>query len=183
MEINISDPICFVGGVHGAGKSHFCVALSDKLNGVHLVASELIRFSPEASDTTGKLVKNMAGNQMRLVTALRQRESIGKPIFLDGHYCLLMSDGTIGQVPIATFAAISPSVMILVDASAAVIHERLSKRDGKSIDIAVIDRLLHAERMHFMSIGNELNIPYFVTTPSTSQNDVTTNIAAYIHNS
>jgi hypothetical protein len=75
----------FVGGTFAAGKSTLCQTLSDLLPGEHLKASELIRYSPNPKDATGKATGTVLNNQDRLIDALASRRSAPATVLLDGH--------------------------------------------------------------------------------------------------
>jgi len=149
----------FVGGVHGVGKSTLCQQLAGLLNAQHLIASELIRYSPDPDDPTGRAVADIAQNQERLLAALNEIRQPGTDLILDGHFSLLDREGKIVPVPVETFVEIDPVALLVVEAPPPRIRSRLEGREGRPYDLDLIVRLATDERAHARRVGSALKVP------------------------
>jgi hypothetical protein len=105
----------FVGGTFAAGKSTLCQSLSHLLPGEHLKASELIRYSPNPEDATGKATGAVLDNQDRLIAALATRRLTPAHVLLDGHFCLIDETYAVVPIPLSVFQRIQPSALVLVE--------------------------------------------------------------------
>jgi adenylate kinase len=149
----------FVGGVPGAGKSTLCQQLAGLLNAQHLIASELIRYSPDPDDPTGRAVADVARNQARLIAALNEIRQPGTDLILDGHFCLLDRGGHIVPVPVQAFREIDPMALLVVEAPPLRVRTRLEDREGEPYDLDLIVRLARGERAHARRVASALNVP------------------------
>ncbi|MGD0991748.1 MAG: ATP-binding protein [Gemmatimonadales bacterium] len=152
--------IVFVGGTHGSGKSTLCARLSSSLGVRHITASALISFLPDSTDPTQKAVADIDANQDRIIRALdKLRQTSNTLIILDGHFCLLSTDGRIVPVAVATFARVDPIALILVEAEAHLVSRRLKQRTKQPLDVSVIERLGAAERAQAETVSSALGKP------------------------
>jgi adenylate kinase len=131
--------IIFIGGIHGSGKGTICETLKNKLEIVHLTASEVLKWD-ELSSQKEKLVNDINETQNRLITNLKKIVEENKTYLLDGHYCLLNRDGIPEKISLQTFKDINPNKLILVIANPQTIKERLENRDTKTYDIRLIEQ-------------------------------------------
>lgn len=87
--------IILLSGVHGVGKGYYLkknFVMSEKFT--ILEASTLIKRYKEADDAGYKRVKDISNNQDVLLTALlKEQKTVRNNIILDGHLCLLNSNG------------------------------------------------------------------------------------------
>jgi adenylate kinase len=164
----------FIGGVFGAGKSTLCQTLSILLPGTHLKASELIGYSPDHGDPTGKSVPEVLRNQERLVAALADRRANLTSVLLDGHFCLINDSYAIERVPVTFFQRIQPSALVLVEASANKVFYRIKRRDGRRLELPLITELLQAERDHSVCVSQALGVPIMNVTDSTLPSQIVT---------
>lgn len=135
--------IVFVGGVHGVGKTTFSRGLAERIGADQVSASELIRDARNCDELTTKRVANVERNQDLLVEGLNKASFRRKLVLLDGHFCLMESNGNYADVPLATFCAVAPAGVILLEADAVTIHERMTSRGGTVLapyDIAEFQR-------------------------------------------
>src|ERR1700723_873908 len=106
------NPVLFVGGVHGAGKTTICRQIALAIPAAHVTAGGLIREmgSAAAANPTDKVVSDVDANQELLLQGLeRYRARIGAdPIVLDGHFTLLGPDETLTEIPVIVFQKIAP---------------------------------------------------------------------------
>jgi adenylate kinase len=164
-------PIVFVGGVHGAGKSTLSRYLAEALPASHVTAGGLIReaASPGHVVTVGaqdKAVPDVDANQAVLLRGLvaYQARTIrdARPLLLDGHFTLMNQARVIVPVPAAVFAAIGPVAVVLVEADATVVHERLAARAPEAPSVDVIVRLTEREREQATATAEALKVPIFL---------------------
>lgn len=160
------NPIIFIGGVHGAGKTTVARLLAGLLSASHVTAGGLIRETASPGDTVtvgvgNKAVPDVDANQSLLLRGLDLlRARIGPtPILLDGHFSLLDPSGAVLEVPLSVYEAIRPIAVVLVDAGEDVVHERLLKRDGAAPSTATISLLAECERSAAVAVSARLGIP------------------------
>ncbi len=151
--------VFFVGGIHGSGKSTLCRQLSVPLQADHLIASELIEFTPDPHDLTRKGVVNVAQNQDRLLRALSQRKHVRPNVLLDGHFSVFDRTGRIVRIPVSVFREINPAALLLVEAEPSKVRARLGRRDRRTYDLDLLTRLTSEERFHARDVSRELGIP------------------------
>ncbi|MGO4773606.1 ATP-binding protein [Flavobacterium sp. W22_SRS_FK3] len=149
--------IIFIGGIHGSGKGTICETLKNKIDLIHLTASEVLKWD-ELSTQEEKLVTNIDETQNRLVINLNKIVEENKTYLLDGHYCLLNKDGKPEKIPIQTFKDINPKKIILVIANPETIKKRLAKRDAKTYDINIIEEFQNLEINFATEISEILEI-------------------------
>src|SRR5690348_3571107 len=121
-EAAIPQPIVFVGGVHGSGKTTLCKWLANHLAAAHVTAGSLIREAASAEHvvTVGaqdREVLAVTADPMvllRCLAAYQARTSDDRPILLDGHFTLMSPEKGIVDVPSAVLAAIAPVAVLLV---------------------------------------------------------------------
>ena len=151
--------IIFVGGIHGVGKGTICKKISLKKNINHISASDVLKWN-EISEKENKLVKNLDETQIRLLKgldALIQDEHI---YLLDGHYCLLNSNGEPKRVSEKTFEIIDPKVMTIVIEDTEIIYERLKQRDGTKYSLSLLNEMQEMEIKYAKFLSSKYNKPY-----------------------
>lgn len=158
-------PIVFVGGIHGAGKTELAKLLAKLLGASHVTAGGLIRENASASDivTVGpgnKAVPDVDANQALLLSSLAlYRARVAGSILLDGHFSLLDASGSVSEVPSAVFDTISPVAVLLVESDTTVVHARLLGRDGAAPPIGTLGLLARRERACAQAVCDRLSIP------------------------
>lgn len=158
--------VLFVAGVHGAGKTTLARSLATELECPFKSAGELLREKGVHPDQKVKTVRNVEGNQDALVAALDQLDLGNSVLILDGHFCLLNSDGLVQPVPMRTFQSMGLVGIILVEAEVGDVHDRLSVRDGTTISVETIAALQVEERTRARLVSEELHVPLFQTRSS-----------------
>lgn len=106
-----------------------------------------------------RVVADMDVNQARLVAGLQGRARNGYRILLDGHFCLITPSRSIARVPSSVFAKILPRRLLLIEADACQVEERLRRRGDTTTDRIFIEEFAAAERQHAISVSSELDIP------------------------
>ena len=157
--------IMFFGGIHGVGKSTFCNRLKEDIAIQTYSASELIKKEKGAISDSNKRVQNVDDNQLLLLNALKKQSQKGDFI-LDGHFCLINAKDEIETIPIKVFKKINPHELLLLELEAEKVYENLKKRDGKSYDVGLIQRMLEIEREHAFRVSKTLQIPLEVIKAS-----------------
>lgn len=150
--------IAFIGGIHGVGKSTICQQLCDKLNLTHLSASELIRWSDINEDAKNKKVKNVQDTQDRLIIGLRNTIQTESRYLLDGHYCLLNTNGEIENIPISTFQLINPFSLNIILDDVSEIKKRIEARDNKHYDYDLLKQMQDKELQYAKYISEKLGV-------------------------
>lgn len=161
MDATMSVKVVFVGGVHGVGKSTLCERLALENSLLHIRASHLIRQEDAgAAPLETKLVKDVAKNQKRLVTAFeRVRAACTETaILLDGHYVLSKPDMCIERIPNAVFAALRASSLICLRDVPIKIAARLQARDGRAPSESDLSALQEAELEHAAEVAKALKL-------------------------
>jgi adenylate kinase len=149
------------------------------LSGEHLKASDLIRFTPDPNDTTGKAAGEVWGNQERLIAAIDARRTASGTVLLDGHFCLLDHAHVVVRLPIEVFERIQPIALLLVESDVAEAVDRIKQRDGRRREITLLQDLAHAEREHALAISEALDVPIMSANAMTNPE----NIAAFLRTS
>ena len=165
---NMPQPIVFVGGVHGSGKTTLSRLLAEMVPAAHVTAGALIReaAAPSHVVTVGpqdKAVPDVAESQavlLRGLSAYRQRAAgDGRPLLLDGHFTLLNASGDVVDVPTDVFRAIAPVAVLLVEATARTVQERLAARATDAPSLEIIERLAERERQRAIATSEALGVP------------------------
>lgn len=151
--------IVFIGGIHGVGKGILCKKISSKTDLIHITASEILKWS-EISDSDNKLVVNISSTQTRLINGLKKLIDKEKKYLLDGHFCLLNSNGIPSRIDENTFDNINPKVIAIVIDDVEEIKKRLETRDGKIYDTKVLNLLQQMEIEYAEYLANKYSIPY-----------------------
>ena len=153
----------FLSGVHGVGKSTLLSELSGDKDIIIESVSNLIRQAGNNIDKSNKLTKNINSNQELWKKKLNEIVSLdGKKLILDGHFCLLNSNGEAIALPEDTFEGTKMEKIILKKEKPEIIKERIERRDGTVWSIETIELLqnIEEERAHFFS--QQQNIPLFI---------------------
>lgn len=157
MEFNKN--IIFIGGIHGVGKGTICKEISLNTGLIHLTASQILKWE-EISNSDNKLVKNITSTQNRLIIGLKNLIKKDKKYLLDGHFCLLNSDGIPCRIDEDTFDQINPKAIVIVIDTVEKIFKRLEVRDGKIYDIKVLNELQQMEIEYAKYLSNKYSVPY-----------------------
>ncbi len=179
----MNQPLIFVGGIHGVGKTALSRHLAAMLVAEHVTASALIRAAASATDVVtagagGKAVPDVDANQERLLRGLHAHRTQGtlvpglrRGMLLDGHFCLLDLAGQVTEIPPAVFEAIDPVAVLLVAASPSIVVRRLSERDGGAPPVEMIAAFAARERAHATAVCERLGIPLYHASGDTAPED------------
>lgn len=153
----------FVGGIHGVGKSFFCDIVKSELSIFTFSASELIAERKKTYFSNNKLIPDIDDNQLHLLSAISDLNSLGKQYLLDGHFCLLNAEGQVTRIPEKTFYDLHPNAIILLTENPDVIAERRKQRDGINYNLEDIGKFQDEEITYATEIANILGIPLLVS--------------------
>jgi adenylate kinase len=156
-KMNRHRRIFFLGGIHGVGKGSLCKLFSSRLNIECLTASRLINWAELNEDPINKSVSNIGFTQERLIVALNSYCEENGTYVLDGHFCLLDKNNEPTGIADEVFIKINPEVLLLLTAPVQIIKQRLEKRDRRSYDVGLIERMQEFEISYAKSISNLLN--------------------------
>lgn len=151
--------IIFIGGIHGVGKGTICKEIASKTDLIHITASEILKWN-EISSSDNKLVNNISSTQERLINGLKNLIKNDKKYLLDGHFCLLNSNGIPCKIDEDTFDSINPKIISIVIDDIGKIVDRLEKRDNKKYDIKILDELQKMEIEYAKYLSKKYSIPY-----------------------
>lgn len=150
----------FVAGIHGVGKTTFSEGLAKELHINHYVASQIIAARDKERVYPAKLVDAIDDNQAILIeecSAISQKEH---EFILDGHMCLLDSNGIITRISEEVFDRLNISKLIVLECPAVIIQERMKNRDSIYWPIEKINTFMAEERVYGKYIANKLGIPF-----------------------
>lgn len=161
-EQNARGPVVFVAGVHGVGKTTLCEGYAKTHAVQHKSASQLIRDEKASALTkSGKLVKDIAGNQRLLIEAVQNLKSTGEILLLDGHFALLNAKNVPQPLPKDVFADLGINAVIAIHDKPSAIAARLTVRDTEALDASTIADLQAMELLQAEKVCRELCIPFF----------------------
>jgi adenylate kinase len=150
----------FVAGIHAVGKSFLCAQAAGAGGWVHSSASALIKQELGAANWSAeKRVDDPDRNQRALVAAVKRINDEGSRLLLDGHFVLRGKDGAFVPLAADVFDALSLSAVVLIEAPAATIAERLRSRDDVGGDIEDIKAFLAFERKQAEAVCAALGLP------------------------
>lgn len=153
----------FVSGIHGVGKSFFCKKVRDLIGHNFYSASSLIAQQKNRGFEKDKLISNIDDNQHYLLRALENLSEVESCYFLDGHFCLLNTEGEVQRVPLVTFVNIKPTAIILLTEDPEIIAQRRFERDGVRQDIMQIECFQEQESQYAKEVAAHLKIPLFIS--------------------
>lgn len=157
----------FISGVHGVGKSYFCNLVKEATGIECYSASSLIKERKKQGFPADKLVADIDENQLYLLAAVDDlRASIGE-FLLDGHFCLLNTDGVITRISLDTFTTLKPEAIVLLTEVPEIIAKRRQERDGVEHKASDIKAFQDEEISYAKEIAELLQVPLRISTGST----------------
>jgi adenylate kinase len=157
--MKLTNNIIFIGGIHGVGKGTICKEIASKKDIIHITASEIIKWN-EISSSENKLVNNIFSTQEKLINGLNNLIRRDKQYLLDGHFCLLNSNGIPCKIDEETFDNINPKIISIVIDDIKKIIERLENRDDKKYDFETLNQLQEMEIEYAKYLSKKYSIPY-----------------------
>ncbi len=157
--MKLTNNIIFIGGIHGVGKGTICKEIASITDIIHITASEILKWN-EISSSENKLVNNISSTQERLTNGLKNLIQKEKKYLLDGHFCVLNSNGIPCRIDEETFDNINPKIISIVIDDIEKIVDRLEKRDNKKYDINILNKLQEMEIEYAKYLSKKNSIPY-----------------------
>lgn len=164
--------VIFLAGVHGVGKTFLGKPVAEALGFQYATASSLIRaeLNNEQSWTENKRTKNVDDNQEALVASVSRIIKVNKSVLiLDGHFVLRNEHGDLVSLSSDLFKRLGVTSVILLEAPASIVAERLAAR-GVQSSPKEVKELAKAERKNAEHICNEIMVPLVkLRSPSSEQ--------------
>jgi adenylate kinase len=158
--------IIFIGGIHGVGKSTLCVKISNLMKIESYSASSLIKSVSDLNFPSDKKIKGINRNQNLLISAIDKYIDPNRYCLLDGHFCLLNQNGEVTNVPIATFANLSPAAILVLTNDPKIIYSQIKDRDNNEMEIENISSFQEKELEQSKLVSQFLNIPWLSENPT-----------------
>lgn len=156
----------FVSGVHGVGKTFFCNRVKEQRGINTYSASKLIAEKRNIGFSADKIVSDIDENQSLLLEAIDELRETGNEFILDGHFCLLESDGLISRIPMDTYTSLRPDKIILLTEQPSVIVARRFQRDGIVVEEADVDSFQREEMAYAKEVARNLGVQLIVSLGS-----------------
>lgn len=150
----------FVGGVHAVGKTYVLKPVCGRLGVRYATASQLIREQRGfANWTESRKVDNLDENQRALVAAMRRLKECGETVVLDGHFVLRRDVNIHEEIGIKIFSQLIVRGVILLEASATTIANRLLQRGDATWGKPEIEVFAQRELEHAQRVCESLSLP------------------------
>lgn len=154
--------IAFLGGVHGVGKTTFCLSIAKRTRYSHVTASQLIKEKKESAVRQDKAVADISDNQRLLIAAIHERTDEGQDLLIDGHFTLINTSGKIEKIVRNVFLSIGPKLIGVLCDKPEAIQNRIMFRDGQSRTLEEIKEHQDQEKDYGKSIAQFLSVPFLV---------------------
>ena len=161
----------FISGVHGVGKSYFCNLVKEATGIECYSASSLIKDRKKHGFPADKRVADIDENQLYLLAAVDDlRASVGE-FLLDGHFCLLNTEGEITRIPLGTFTTLKPEAIVLLTEDPDIIAKRRQNRDNVEHKASDIKAFQDEEIKYAKEVAEILHVPLKISTGSNDVNN------------
>ena len=161
----------FISGVHGVGKSYFCNLVKDATGIECYSASSLIKDRKKQGFPADKRVADIDENQLYLLAAVDDlRASVGE-FLLDGHFCLLNTEGEITRIPLDTFTTLKPEAIVLLTEDPDIIAKRRQERDNVEHKASDIKSFQDEEIKYVKEVADILQVPLKISAGSNDVNN------------
>jgi adenylate kinase len=171
----------FVGGVHASGKGFLCEQIISTYGYHCITASDLIKEG-QGEVSFDKTVSDIDANQHHLLNGLNKIQQANTHLAIDGHFCLLDKLGTVKHIPLDTFTAINPALIILANPSAQVVSERLKSREVPIHLKGSLDNFMKKELECAKTIANKLSVKLEIIDTGANKDELHKRIASIIGN-
>lgn len=161
-KIEIDNSFIFIGGIHGVGKTSFCTSIISPFGYSSISASALIKIGngivQNSKTINEKLITN---NQNILCIGAEDYKEKNYKAVIDGHFCLVTSDGKFQKIEIDVFKRLNPSVFILIETSEEQIRKNIKSRSEMEINYSISD-FLKIENEYAHEVSSKLKIPLYI---------------------
>lgn len=148
----------FVSGIHGVGKDYFSKRMEKILGIKAYSASELIEKYGNLNFNSNKRTTNINDNQHCLIQAIKSG-NLPREYILNGHFCLLNSNGEVEKIPINTFYQLKPSKIIILKEKPEIIVGRRIIRDKEETSVEKTRIFQKEEITYGKDVARKLGIP------------------------
>lgn len=161
----------FVAGIHGVGKTYVAGRLPPNYGLLHISASKLIREERALPEwNADKRVADVDENQLALASAVGRYNGQGVRLLLDGHFVLIDDQAQFIALAADVFRSLNLSSVVLIEAPAAIVAERLKTRDGCDRDLRWLIDFMQKEREIATATCQELRLPLrIVVSPNAAE--------------
>ncbi len=159
--------IIFIGGVHGVGKTFLCDTVCEELDIDYYSASDLIKKAKNVKFPRNKHIKGIGENQNALIVAIDEYINSETVCLLDGHFCLLDSQGKVIEVPMSTFSSLPLIAIIVLADEPSSIYARIKARDREEAGVDGITKFQDNEIKYSKLVSETLGTPYLLANPIT----------------
>lgn len=160
----------FVAGIHGVGKTYVASRATLPPGMRSVSASKLIKDEKQSANWgVDKRVADVDANQIALTSAVNRLNGAGAKLLLDGHFVLLGQSGEFIRLGAEVFESMHLSGVILVEADAQTVVDRLAGRDDRESTVKRNEEFLLAERIHAQDTCRALGIPLVVLASPTPE--------------
>ena len=156
----------FISGVHGVGKSYFCNLVKEATGIECYSASSLIKERKKQGFPANKRVADIDENQLYLLAAVDDLRATLGEFLLDGHFCLLNTEGVITRISLDTFTTLKPEAIILLTEEPEIIAKRRQERDGVDHKASDIKDFQDEEVKYAKEVSELLQVPLKISTGS-----------------
>lgn len=156
----------FISGVHGVGKSYFCKQVKEATGIECYSASSLIKERKKHGFPADKRVADINENQVYLLAAVDDLRASSEEFLLDGHFCLLNTEGVITRISLNTFTTLKPEAIILLTEDPEIIAKRRQERDGVEHRVSDIKAFQDEEIIYANEVAELLHVPLKISTGS-----------------
>ena len=156
----------FISGVHGVGKSYFCNLVKEATGIECYSASSLIKERKKQGFPANKRVADIDENQLYLLAAVDDLRATLGEFLLDGHFCLLNTEGVITRISLDTFTTLKPEAIILLTEEPEIIAKRRQERDGVDHKASDIKAFQDEEVKYAKEVSELFQVPLKISTGS-----------------
>ena len=156
----------FISGVHGVGKSYFCDMVKQAIDINAYSASTLISEKKKSAFSSDKLIPDIDDNQQYLLQAVDELRIKEGNFILDGHFCLLNSEGTVQRIVYNTFTSLKPDAILLLTEEPEIISERRQSRDGRIVTVDSIKEFQDSEESYAKEVAENIGAKLFISKGS-----------------
>lgn len=156
----------------GVGKTFFCNRVKEQRGINTYSASKLITEKRNIGFSADKIVSDIDENQSLLLEAIDELRETGNEFILDGHFCLLESDGLISRIPMDTYISLRPDKIILLTEQPSVIVARRFQRDGIVVKEADVDSFQREDMAYAKEVARNLGVQLIVSLGSYDLGDI-----------
>lgn len=157
----------FIGGIHGAGKTHLSERLSQELGIKHYSAGQLLSDRlPKRKGTALRHAETLESDQLFVIQRLRELANPLEYVVLDGHFALATEGAGVVPIPKEYFELLEPVALLLLDTPVNEVRRRLTVRDGHAPLVSLIQELRSQELATAYRVSQELSVPLCVLSGS-----------------